>query len=33
MRTALIPVAYTIGSDFHPGPRVPLEQVVHWNRW
>ena len=33
MQAALIPVAYTIGSDFHPGPRVPLEQVVHWNRW
>jgi len=33
MQTALIPVAYTIGTDFRPGPRVPLEQVVHWNRW
>jgi nitroreductase len=33
MQAALIPVAYTIGTDFHPGPRVPIEQVVHWNRW
>ncbi|QBD75348.1 nitroreductase [Ktedonosporobacter rubrisoli] len=33
MQAALIPVAYTIGSDFRPGPRVPLAQVVHWERW
>jgi predicted MFS family arabinose efflux permease len=33
MQTALIPMAYTIGTDFHPGRRVPLEKVVHWNRW
>jgi nitroreductase len=33
MQTALIPVAYTLGTDFHPGPRVPIEQVVHWDRW
>ncbi len=33
MQAALIPVAYTIGTDFRPGRRVPLEDVVHWNRW
>jgi len=33
MQVALIPVASTIGTDFRPGPRVPLEQVVHWNWW
>jgi nitroreductase len=33
MQTALIPVAYTVGTDFRRGPRVPLEEVVHWNRW
>jgi hypothetical protein len=30
MQAALIPIAYTIGTDFR---RVPLEQVVHWDRW
>jgi nitroreductase len=33
MQAALIPVAYTLGTDFRPGPRVSLEEVVHWNRW
>jgi nitroreductase len=33
MQAALIPVAYTSGTDFRRGPRVPLEEVVHWNRW
>ena len=30
---ALIPVAYTIGTDFKPAPRKPLETMVHWDRW
>ena len=29
----LLPVAYTKGTDFRPGPRVHLEEVVHVNRW
>jgi nitroreductase len=33
MQTALIPVAYTLGTDFKPAPRVPLETIVHWERW
>ncbi len=33
MQAALIPVAYTQGTVFHPGPRHPLDRVVHWNRW
>jgi nitroreductase len=33
MQAALIPVAYTIGTDFKPGRRRPLETVVHWDRW
>jgi nitroreductase len=33
MQAALIPVAYTIGTDFKPGPRRPLDTVVHWDRW
>ena len=33
MQTALLPVAYTIGSDFKPAPRRPLETMVHWDTW
>lgn len=33
MQAALIPVAYTRGTDFSPAPRAPLHEVVHWNRW
>jgi nitroreductase len=33
MQTALIPVAYTKGTDFKPAPRDPLASVVHWNNW
>ena len=32
-QVALIPVAHTIGSDFKPAPRNPLETVLHWQRW
>ncbi|HLH63779.1 MAG TPA: nitroreductase family protein [Ktedonobacteraceae bacterium] len=30
MQAALIPVAHTMGTDFKPAPRVPLESIVHW---
>jgi nitroreductase len=33
MQTALIPVAYTQGTDFQPARREPLATMVHWNRW
>src|SRR5438132_3907348 len=33
MQTALVPVAYTIGTDFKPARRKPLETMVHWDRW
>ena len=33
MQVALIPVAYTIGTDFKPGRRKPLESMVHWDLW
>jgi nitroreductase len=33
MQAALIPVAYTTGTDFKPGPRRPLDTLVHWDRW
>ena len=32
-QVALIPVAYTIGTDFKPGRRKPLNNFVHWDRW
>jgi len=32
-QVALIPVAYTIGTDFKPGLRRPLETMVHWEGW
>jgi hypothetical protein len=33
MQAALIPVAYTHGTDFKPAVRAPLETMVHWDRW
>jgi nitroreductase len=33
MQGGLIPVAHTIGTDFKPGRRRPLETIVHWDRW
>ena len=32
-QVALIPVAYTKGTDFKPGKRKPLETMVHWDAW
>lgn len=29
----LLPVAYTKGTDFRPGPRVDLDSVAHLNGW
>ena len=33
MQVALLPVAYTQGSAFRPGPRKPLETLIHWETW
>jgi nitroreductase len=33
MQAALIPVAYTIGTDFKSAVRAPLDSMVHWDRW
>ena len=30
---ALIPVAYTKGTDFKPGPRKPLDGILHVDTW
>src|SRR5436305_2698968 len=32
-QVALIPVAYTLGTDFRPGTRKPLDSIVHRERW
>ncbi|HZQ26924.1 MAG TPA: nitroreductase family protein [Acidimicrobiales bacterium] len=32
-QVGLIPVAYSIGTDFKPAARVPVEAVTHWNEW
>jgi nitroreductase len=31
-QTALIPVAYTVGEQFSPSVRKPVEDVIVWNR-
>jgi nitroreductase len=33
MQVALIPVAYTVGTDFRPGRRKPVETMLHWDSW
>jgi nitroreductase len=32
-QVALIPIAYTLGTDFNSAPRKPLEDVLHTNGW
>jgi len=32
-QVALIPVAYTLGTDFKPGRRRSLDTMVHWDHW
>ena len=32
-QAALIPVAYTKGTDFRPAPRRPASEVTYWNNW
>lgn len=32
-QAALFPMARFSGEDFKPAPRVPLAEVVHWNKW
>ncbi len=32
-QVALIPVAYTKGTEFRPGTRRPLDTMVHWDGW
>lgn len=32
-QVALVPIAHTIGTDFKPAARRPVDEVVHWERW
>jgi nitroreductase len=32
-QAALVPVAYTLGTNFKPAPRIPLRSIVHWEKW
>lgn len=33
MQVALLPVAYTLGTDFKVATRQPPEEITHWNKW
>lgn len=33
VQTALLPVAYTLGTDFKRAARPPVAGVTHWNTW
>ncbi len=33
MQVGLLPVAYTVGTDFKPARRPPLDEVAHWEKW
>ena len=32
-QAALLPVAYTIGTEFKPASRPPVETITSWNTW
>ena len=32
-QAGLIPVAYTLGTEFKPAGRVTLDSIAHWDRW
>jgi nitroreductase len=32
-QAALLPVGYFKGESFKPAERIPLDQIVHWDRW
>ena len=33
MQVALLPVAYTLGTEFKRAQRPPVAEITHWNRW
>lgn len=32
-QAAMIPVAYSVGDEYRPAERIPLEGIVHWEAW
>lgn len=32
-QAGLFPIAYTAGIDFKPAKRLPLDPILHWNKW
>ncbi len=32
-QAVLLPMAYFTGETFKPAPRVPLDEIIHWNQW
>jgi len=32
-QAGLLPVAYTLGTDFKPAKRRPLDDILHWEAW
>lgn len=32
-QAAMLPIAYTIGTDFKPAKRPPVEEITYWNTW
>jgi nitroreductase len=32
-QVALLPVAYTVGTDFKPAKRGPVEEITFWDEW
>lgn len=32
-QAGLFPIAYTVGTDFKPAKRMPLDPILHWDTW
>ena len=32
-QVALLPVAYTVGTDFKSVKRPPISEITHWEQW
>lgn len=32
-QAGLFPIAYTLGTEFRPAKREPLETILHWDEW
>ena len=32
-QAGLFPIAYTLGTEFQPAKRLPLDTVLHWDSW